>query len=186
MSWEKKNLGYLILYTQFKHLPQRVKKKISTRFSRPPKNNQFNIKWGFNRFLHSYYLSKSLDQVFNIENRLDLMLFRTNWFINKSAIFNMLAKGMITVNNRIEKKGNRILKPGDIIQIHGDIVNYPGKNIKINQYKDIVDWEERKEDKLPQYPKWLELNHNSKSIFILTLPDFKDIPYPFNLNKFYV
>jgi hypothetical protein len=88
LSWKKKNLAYILLYTVFKHtinkpiqIIKKEKKKengiVSRQRSKKIKNNQFNIKWFFNKYFKSYY-DLNLSKLFHVESRLDILLFRTN------------------------------------------------------------------------------------------------------------
>jgi len=102
LNWNRKNVGKIILFHEFNHLSKPIKKV---------KNNQFNVKWFFNRFLFSYYQRNSLSF---IENRLDLILFRTNLFISYNHVHHAILTGKIDLNNKIVKKKNIFIKKGDI------------------------------------------------------------------------
>lgn len=230
LTWDARNIAYLILYHEYKHGLQRVKKP-----AKRIKNNQFNIKWYFNRILKAYYQATKLSHLTYIESRLDVILFRTNWFKTKEAVRFFIKNGLIKVNNKIIQGGDVHLLPGDVIQIRGSKQNLgshlPGgeayivnsianitQEIKqtsnpgavyngtalgeitpvkgsnngpyIREPKEagpaLVEWYKNKGKKMAQNPAWLEINNNTKTIVILKQPKFSNIPYPFNLHKFYV
>lgn len=175
LNWNKNYLAKLILFHQFYHFNS--KKKI--------KNNQFNLKWYFNRFLFSYYQHK-----FNnlpIENRLDLILFRTNWFKSYHHLKYAILSGNVFLNNQIVLNPHLLLKKGDLISLAPNTLlwnkfNLNSKFISKSQLP-YLDWLKNKSNFLIQNPVYLEINNNIKSIIILSIPHFKNIPYPFNLNK---
>jgi hypothetical protein len=160
LNWKRKNIGKLILIHEFNHLPGRIKPK------KKIKNNQFNIKWFFNRFLVNYYNNSKLNL---IENRLDLILFRSNIFLNNVS--------QIKLNNKQIKNGKIYVKAGDIISIPDGSIK------KIKNRNTNNDWWKIKNNYLMQNPRYLEINHNIKQIMVLANPEYKHIPYPINLNK---
>jgi ribosomal protein S4 len=210
LSWKSKNIIYLLLYCVFKHNINtkyfsqktgiKVAKLIKNRVRRI-KNNQFNIKWFFNRYLKFYYQTKS-SHLSNIESRLDIILFRTNWFINKEAARIAIKNGLIKVNNKSIQGYNFIngqiyLKPGDIVKF--DYSKYRGdinKLLLISAYKydsisnhknsvSVLDsWAlNNRYNIIPNIP-YLEINNNTKTFMVMKYPKFTEIPYPFNLRKF--
>jgi len=169
LNWNRKNIGKLILLHEFNQI-FKPKKKI--------KNNQFNIKWFFNRFLFSYYQRNSLTF---IENRLDLILFRTNWFKSYNHLNHAILTGNTLLNGKIVKNGKILLKKGDIIRISDGATLWkkPADGIR----KHYMDWFKNKYNFLLQNPIYLEINNNIKTIILLSNPEYKNIPYPVNLNR---
>jgi ribosomal protein S4 len=223
LNWNRKNIGKLILFHEFNQI-FKPKKKI--------KNNQFNIKWFFNRFLFLYYQRNHLSFA---EGRLDLLLFRTNWFKSYYHLKKALVTGKVLINGKKVKNGKILMKKGDICRIvEGGFPNYknitprlqsnPGhpENQKSNSersslnqsatqtYFDLwkkkeikyslrfssfhhpyntlplyLDWLKTKWMFLLKNPVYLEINNNIKTFILLTNPEYKNIPYPRNLNKLY-
>lgn len=216
LTWDARNIAYLILYHEFKHGLQRVKKP-----AKRIKNNQFNIKWYLNRFLKAYYQATKLSHLTNIETRLDLILFRTNWFKNKEVVKRMIKSGLIKVNYKIAQGSDVRILPGDVIVVDtsGPASNPPGAGtqsgpafgmrgpgefgpkVKLataprsllpasargyTKARSLGEWYKLSRNKMPQNAAWLEINNNTRSLVMLKSPKFSDIPYPFNLHKFYV
>jgi len=193
LTWDARNIAYLILYHEFKHGLQRVKKP-----AKRIKNNQFNIKWYFNRFLKAYYQATKLSHLTNIETRLDVILFRTNWFKNKEAVRRMIKSGLIKVNNKIIQGSDVRILPGDVI-----VVDTPPAGLErlaaqtylaagqphrseVGGFRTLGEWYKLSRNKMPQNAAWLEINNNTRALVMLKHPKFSNIPYPFNLHKFYV
>jgi len=194
LNWNRKNVGKIILFHEFNHLSKPIKKV---------KNNQFNVKWFFNRFLFSYYQRNSLSF---IENRLDLILFRTNWFISYEHVNHAILTGKISLNNKIVTNKNIFLKKGDIIKVDEGLwkkkeIKYVGLKAQFdtksnnfldrsfrfythkNRFRNYMDWFKNKYNFLLKNPAYLEINHNIKTIIILNNPQYKNIPYPKNLER---
>jgi ribosomal protein S4 len=208
LNWNRKNIGKLILFHEFNQI-FKPKKKI--------KNNQFNIKWFFNRFLFLYYQRNHLSFA---EGRLDLLLFRTNWFKSYNSVKKALVTGKVLINGKKVKNGKILMKKGDICRIvEGGFPNYKNienqkssptigtvhisapnlwkkKEIKYslrfssfhhpyNTLPLYLDWLKNKWMFLLKNPVYLEINNNIKTFILLTNPEYKNIPYPRNLNKLY-
>jgi hypothetical protein len=239
LSWETLNLVYSLAYSEFKYNPnQKPSKKERSRGGlknlspnlngeiakvdskmrvplesrlrpRRIKNNQFNIKWFFNRYLKFYYKDIKPSNLINVETRLDIILFRTNWFINKEAIKTAIKKGLITLNNKIST-GYVHLKPGDIIKLSDEVVSKYNSKLWLNSHfayspsivsnpmdrrltnishsntasMIISDWHRNYNRNIIPNVSYLEINNNIKTLMILKNPKYNEIPYPFNLRKF--
>lgn len=195
LTWDARNIAYLILYHEFKHGLQRVKKP-----AKRIKNNQFNIKWYFNRWLKAYYQATKLSHLTNIETRLDVILFRTNWFKNKEAVRRMIKSGLIKVNNKIIQGSDVRILPGDVIVVDMPTVDTEagldrfaaqtylaaGRPVSKAVGVPLREWYKLSRYKMIQNAAWLEINNNTRSLVMLNTPKFSNIPYPFNLHKFYV
>jgi len=190
LTWDARNIAYLILYHEFRHGLQRIKKP-----AKRIKNNQFNIKWYFNRLLRGYYQATKLSHLTNIETRLDVILFRTNWFKNKEAVRRMIKSGLIKVNNKISaKRGDVRILPGDVIVIDTPAASAGARargfliagRTKGSAGRSLGEWYKLSRNKMPQNASWLEINNNTRALVMLKHPKFSNIPYPFNLHKFYV
>jgi len=198
LSWEKKNIANIILFKEYKNIIQGHGVSITPRGKRI-KNNQFNIKWFFYRFLKTYYQTTKLTP--NIETRLDILLFRTNWFINKEAVIKFIKNGNIKINNHTITSSHFHLKPGYFITVKHLSIN----NSLMKYYKSTAPnisgslftspnvagiegyelwFKKRKNNMIPNI-SYLEINNNIKGIIILKKPLFKNIPVPFNLHRFY-
>jgi len=219
LSWKTKNLAYILLYTVFKHTINKTldtsKKDTSLRnrnnklsrassnlnvlrkSTRKIKNNQFNIKWFFNKYLKHYY-NINISKLFHIESRLDVLLFRTNWFVNKEAVRSAIKNGLITRNKIIVRSSVEQIKPGDIIEFND--LNFNKQLLLSNLYKSSIIYDQATRFKyslfalhnwklensyhlIPNIP-YLEINNKIKVLIMLKSPTFQDIPYPFNLRKF--
>jgi len=212
LSWNKQNIAYLLLYTVFKHNINNIRTKLANsnisqktlmksakivkNRSRRIKNNQFNIKWFFNRYLNLYYQANKISHLYNIETRLDLILFRTNWFINKEAVRIAIKSGLIQVNNkvvhgRLLTNGHIHLKPGDVVKLNikGDLnklllISQYESNINSSSNLSLTNWYyDYRYNLIPNIP-YIEINNNTKTLVVLHNPKFNQIPYPFNLRKF--
>lgn len=235
LSWETRNLVYTLAYSEFKHNPNQVSSKkerlrgiiknlglnpnanakgetvkVDSRLrTKRIKNNQFNIKWFFNRYLKFYYKDIKPSNLINAESRLDIILFRTNWFINKEAIKTAIKKGLITLNNKIST-GYVHLKPGDIIQLNDEVVSRYNAKLWLNSHLAyspstgsnsmdrrltnifhsntasmiLSDWRRNYNRNIIPNVSYLEINNNIKTLMILKNPKYNEIPYPYNLRKF--
>jgi ribosomal protein S4 len=191
LNWKRKNIGKILYFYEFYPFSKPIKKKT--------KNNQFNVKWFFNRFLFSYYQRNSLSF---IENRLDLILFRTNWFISYNHMNQAILTGKISLNNKIVRNKKIFLKKGDLLKVEEGFSIWKKKDIKYepnssrqipkssfrfymykNRYKNYMNWFKNKYNFLLKNPPYLEINNNIKSIIILKTPEYKNIPYPKNLER---
>jgi len=123
LNWNRKNIGKLILFQELDLVTKPIKKR---------KNNQFNVKWFFNRFLYSYYQRNSLSFA---EGRLDIILFRTNWFISYHHVNHAILTGKISMNNTVVSNKNIFLKKGDIIKVDERFLIWKKK--KLNMEVDI-------------------------------------------------
>ena len=188
LSWEKKNIANIILFNEYKNIVQRGKRI---------KNNQFNIKWMFNKTLTNLYQTTKLSP--NIESRLDILLFRTNWFINKEAVIKYIKSGYIKINNQTIHSSHFHLKAGylitldhlsidnSLIQSSGNLgrddLSYARARSMPSRTLSHEEWlKNRKYNMIPNMP-YLEINNNIKGIIILKKPVFKNIPVPFNLHR---
>ena len=172
LNWNRKNIGKILLFNEFNFLSKPIKKV---------KNNQFNVKWFFNRFLFSYYQRNSLSF---IENRLDLILFRTNLFISYNHVHHAILTGKIDLNNKIVKNKNIFLKKGDLIKVAEGYWNKKSSlRFAKNRFRNYMDWLKNQYNYLLKNPVYLEINHNIKTIILLKNPQYKNIPYPKNLER---
>jgi ribosomal protein S4 len=187
LNWNRKNIGKILLFQNLNPFFKPIKKA---------KNNQFNVKWFFNRFLYSYYQHNSLSF---IENRLDLILFRTNWFISYNHVLYAILTGHISLNHVIVRNKNIFIKSGDLLQVKEEFLIWKKKEIiyepkKIykssfrynaykNRFRNYMDWFKNKHNFLLKNPVYLEINNNIKSIIVLNNPHYKNIPYPKNLER---
>lgn len=190
LNWKRKNIGKIILFHEFNPFFKPIKKT---------KNNQFNVKWFFNRFLFSYYQRNSLSF---IENRLDLILFRTNWFISYSHLNQGILTGKISLNNKVVRNKNIFLKKGDFLKVEEGFLLWKKKDIKYvsissrpnfkspfryftykNRFKNYLDWFKNKHNFLIKNPVYLEINNNIKTLIVLKNPQYNNIPYPKNLER---
>jgi ribosomal protein S4 len=232
LSWESRNLVYTLAYSEFKHNPNQITKhlrgglknlnpninikgatvKVDSKRHAPLesrlrprkiKNNQFNIKWFFNRYLKFYYKDIKLSNLINVETRLDIILFRTNWFSDRVAVVTAIKKGLITLNNKIST-GYVHLKPGDIIQLTDDVLSRYNVKLWLNSHLAanstdlrltnishsntasmiLSDWHRNYNRNIIPNVSYLEINNNTKSLVMLKNPKYNEIPYPFNLRKF--
>jgi len=154
------------------------------------KNNQFNLKWFFNRYLKSYYKDIPISQLYHVESRLDILLFRTNWFINKEAVNTALKNNLILINNNPTTNIHITIKPGDIVQVLNHTIdnillaNHYKPTIKKFSFKSLHNWDYNLYSNILANIPYLEINNNIKTFIMLKTPLFEQIPYLFNLRKF--
>jgi ribosomal protein S4 len=105
--------------------------------------------------------------IFLLESRLDILLYRLNFFKNPREARNFIKSKKILLNNNIINKLNYQLYINDVIDLNSKYKKYFFKRIKYRLKKKQI---------LFNYPKYLEINYKiMKSIFIL-YPKKKDIP----------
>lgn len=196
LSWEKKNIANIILLKEFKNIIQVWRSQETPRHrTKRIKNNQFNIKWIFGRVLRTYFQTTKLTP--NIETRLDILLFRTNWFINKEAVIKFIKSGNIKINNQTITSSHFHLKPGYLITVkHLSIDNslikhYKSPALTTGRTPNVAGiegyelWLKKRKNNMIPNVSYLETNNNIKGVILLKKPLFKNIPVPFNLHRFY-
>lgn len=157
-----------------------------------PKNTQFAIRWSFNRFLSRFYPSSIHN---NLETRLDILLFRTHWFLNFNSIIFLIKHGFVMVNNVVIYHPHLKIYPGDIVHCqflklqHTPLIQKFNQFELLNNYEsnpiyDLNEWKKLSSLHLIQNLNYLEINNSTHTFILLKSPSFHNIPYPFNLHKF--
>ena len=120
--------------------------------------------------------SKSLNNFFveYLENRLDNILYRSNFVQSIRHARQYISHGQILVNKIVKKNISFFLKKGDIIEIKKKI-----KNLVTNYINKSRNW--------PIPPKYLQINYKTLQVFIVNkiniLKLFYHFPFWLNLNN---
>ena len=91
----------------------------------------------------------------------------------------------IKVNNKIVTS-NIMIKPGDIISMRSTNESNLPSSFKEVDLMTLSDWEKTVYLNLIQNVNYLEINNNIKTIIMLNQPQYNNLPFPFNLHKFYL
>lgn len=107
------------------------------------------------------------------ENRLDILLYRTNLFSSIFYLKQIICHKNIYVNGKLVINKNYSLNKGDIITIKPSYYAkiFPQFLKKLRQ--NVI---------LHNFPTYLEINYKIGSITLLRLPSVKEIPYPFGIS----
>jgi small subunit ribosomal protein S4 len=106
-----------------------------------------------------------------LESRLDVILYRSNFF---NSIF---AARQAINHNKIYVNGNNVTKPSFTVFIN-DIVT-------VSQISDFYKHFKQKLQNnkiLTNYPSYLEINYKLGMIVLLKMPFNKEVPFPFFMN----
>jgi len=224
LSWSKKTLYNIFLYSNL-NSPSPLAKGAQGKTKPRLKKNLFNMKWKTKKYLTVYYnpintmssshlstkgnnpVSYQQGEVKNqskrsyIESRLDIVLFRTNWFMSISSVHKLIAAQGVLLNGKPVNPGEKglQLKPNDLItllpkkgilnsHVEGEKLASPLWNhskkstssLKPRINPNWVTWFKLFPSLImKQTVRYLEINPNNFSVVYLYHPTFKDIPYPF-------
>lgn len=106
-----------------------------------------------------------------LENRLDVILYRANFFTSIFTARQHINHKKIFVNGIIETKPGLKLYINDIISI----CNY--KKFYVITKRRLL-----KKKLLGNYPVYLDVNYKLGLILLTSMPKIKDVPYPFFMN----
>lgn len=119
--------------------------------------------------LNNNFLGRSF--AYFLESRLDVILYRANFFESIYAARQFINHKKVLVNGIIESKPGIKLYVNDIISI-SDYKNF---------YKDVKNRLVQKRI-IGNYPMYLEVNYKLGLIVLTKMPSSKEIPYPFFMN----
>lgn len=118
------------------------------------------------RGVDSNFLGRSF--AYFVESRLDVILYRANFFSSVIAAKQYINHGKVYVNGVLVKKPSFKVSVNDIITL---------KNFE-SFYIDLKDRLKNK-SLLVNYPKYLEVNYKLASIILIKLPALEEVPFPF-------
>jgi len=182
LSWDFNNLAKFILYHQFSSYFYGFNSS-STSFPRF-KHNQFNIKWNFSRFLKSYYSFRFKHSPFFLESRVDLILFRSNWFLSHSSVLYAIKHRFVYLNHNLISHPHFFLSSGDLLSF-SLFPSPPFLSFLPPSSPSLFLWSSHLPFFLFQNVDYILINNNIKSLLFLHSPFFHSIPFPFNLHKFH-
>lgn len=123
---------------------------------------------------HSYL---GFSYIYLLESRLEVILYRANFFISILAARQAIIHGKILINGFIINKPNIFLNVNDIITLNMSTFDrrnfYYDLKIKLKKTKRCI---------LVNYPKYLEVNYKLGSIIFIKLPIISEVPFPFLIN----
>ena len=123
---------------------------------------------------HSYL---GFSYIYLLESRLEVILYRANFFISILAARQAIIHGKILINGFIINKPNILLNINDIITLNMSTFDrrnfYYDLKIKLKKTKRCI---------LVNYPKYLEVNYKLGSIIFIKLPIISEVPFPFLIN----
>lgn len=119
--------------------------------------------------LNDNFLGRSF--AYFLESRLDVILYRANFFTSIYAARQFINHKKVLVNGLIESKPGIKLYVNDIISLY----NY--KNFYSNIKNKLIN-----KKLLGNYPAYLEVNYKLGLIILTKIPEIKEVPYPFFMN----
>lgn len=119
--------------------------------------------------LNDNYLGRSF--AYFLESRLDVILYRSNFFTSIYEARQYINHKKILVNGIVETKPGIKLYINDVISI----LNY--KNFYVNLKKRLTE-----KKLLGNYPQYLEVNYKLGLVILTKIPEIKEVPYPFFLS----
>lgn len=119
--------------------------------------------------LNDNYLGRSF--AYFLESRLDVILYRSNFFTSIYEARQYINHKKILVNGIVETKPGIKLYINDVISI----LNY--KNFYVNLKKRLTE-----KKLLGNYPLYLEVNYKLGLVILIKIPEIKEVPYPFFLS----
>jgi small subunit ribosomal protein S4 len=126
-----------------------------------------------NSRVSSNVLSKSFSYL--IESRLDVILYRSNFFDSIFSARQYISHRKVCVN------GSTVDRPGYKLTLD-DIVTLKNAELLYGEFKERL----LRDAVLFNYPKYLEVNYKLASIILISLPLNEEVPYPFFININYM
>lgn len=105
---------------------------------------------------------------FFLESRLDVILYRANFFISIQEARQYISHNKVFVNGFIVNKPGFKIFLNDIIVLKNPIFFYNKMKQKINDNALLVN-----------YPSYLEVNYKLGSVILIKLPENNEVPFPF-------
>jgi small subunit ribosomal protein S4 len=119
--------------------------------------------------LNSSFLGKSF--ICLLETRLDVILYRSNFFNSIFAARQYILHKGVYVNGLLFKKPNYRLKLNNLIFLKNPDIFY-------NKIKDKL----KNKKIFGTYPKYLEVNYKLGAITLIKIPKVEEVPFPFFIN----
>ena len=119
--------------------------------------------------LNSSFLGKSF--ICLLETRLDVILYRSNFFNSIFAARQYILHQGVYVNGLLLKKPNYRLKLNNLIFLKTPNIFYNKLKEKLNNKKVFGN-----------YPKYLEVNYKLGAITLIKIPKVEEVPFPFFIN----
>ncbi len=116
--------------------------------------------------VHTNIMARSF--AYFLESRLDVILYRANFFKSIFAARQYISHKKVFVNGRVTTKPSYKVFINDIVTV---------KN-PINFYVDIKKRLQNREI-LVNYPSYLEVNYKVGSVILIKMPENKEVPFPF-------
>lgn len=108
---------------------------------------------------------------FFLESRLDVILYRANFFISIYEARQYINHNKVYVNGLIVNKPNFKIFLNDIIVLKDPLMFY-------NRIKQRVE----EDSLLVNYPSYLEVNYKLGSVMLIRIPENNEVPFPFFLD----
>ena len=109
---------------------------------------------------------------FFFENRLDILLYRTNLFSSFFTLKQFIAHNNVMLNGRFLTNKNTVITRGDIITIEPQAYQKIYTKFLTNLRKDRI---------LTNFPNYLEVNYKIGSFTLIHLPKIDELAYPFGI-----
>lgn len=171
----KKGFNFTKKFKFYLNLKQKLKffygKLANKKFNNSYSKSKNSIK--MNKFCNKNYFSI----LFFLEQRLDVILYRTLFFDSLRSSQQAIYHGKIIINGRKIFISSHLVKKGDLIKINYSFHQNLLKNIDFRNCQRIV-------------PKYLEINYKILQFFIISEIHLSQISYNFpfwlNLNKLFL
>lgn len=106
-----------------------------------------------------------------LESRLDVVLYRSNFFSSIFAAKQFINHKKVFVNGMLVNKPGYRLKIDDVVHIKNSAIFY--ENLKYRLEKNMI---------LTNHPSYLFVNYKLGLIKLISLPTNEKVPYPFFMN----
>lgn len=141
---------------------------------------KFKIRLFYGLLKKKYFVNvikncKSLDFIFFLEKRLDVILYRSFFVQSIREAKQLILHGSIYVNKNKVKLSSYSVKKGDIIEISKHKLLYIKSNLKILLLDQNINFNNKK-----LVPNYLNVNFNLLKIIIISKIDYRDIIVNFN------
>ncbi len=105
---------------------------------------------------------------FFLESRLDVILYRANFFTSIYEARQYINHNKVFVNGLIVNKPSTKIFLNDIIVLKNPIIFYDNLKNRLNENSLLVN-----------YPSYLEVNYKLGSVILTKIPENNEVPFPF-------
>ena len=120
-------------------------------------------------FLYSNVMGRAF--AYFLEGRLDVILYRSNFFTSIFAARQYISHNKVLINGLVVNKPSYIVSLHDVITLRNIEILYISLKERLKSRSILVN-----------HPSYLEVNYKIGAISLVMLPDVKSVPFPFFMN----